>query len=101
MNKEDLVKAINSMRVCVCACSCLAIIVSGVFCGFYASLWTEAISLDDSAPATYTSDVPYYDNCGGVVEIDETSLGVTDTKWTVIFTLNTVTYGCLTLFSLC
>ena len=60
--------------------------------------------MGDKAP-NYNDDIPFYDRCPGsaigsynpITDVIE----VGDTKWTVIFTFNTIVYACMITFGIC
>ena len=60
--------------------------------------------MSDSA-TNYNEDVPFYDRCGGSAIGSYNSFNdvveAGDTKWTVIFTFNTIVYACMIAFGLC
>ena len=104
LSEEEKQKHIRTTRCCVCICSTILIAIAATFLGFYASMWADAVKLGDSV-ANYNDDIPVYDRClGSGIAILNPSTGVSelgDTKWTVIFTFNTIVYACMVTFAFC
>ena len=104
MSEAERAKALFAARCCVCSCSIVLIAMAATFLGLYAKMWSEAIEFGDKA-ANYDGSVPYYDRCPGIdIDSFNTFTNVNeagDTKWTVIFTFNTIVYACMITFSIC
>ena len=81
--------------------------ISLTYTVMYWIMWQQAIDLDESAAgkdwdSAGDTDVSLYDSCGGM-GVQTNSFGqesTFETKWTVIFALNAMTYLLTTIFTI-
>ena len=90
------------------ACAATPLIISLTYMGLYFGLLGVAADYDDMVGKSLGgsgSDGRFFDACGLNVSVSSSSSGVTfevpDTKWSIAFVLNAVTYLLLSLWALC
>ena len=86
------------------ACAITPLIISLTYMGLYFGLLGVASNYDDMVGESLGGsgdDGRFFDNCALLVKSDGASLEAVDTKWSIAFVLNAVTYTLLSLWALC
>mmetsp|Transcript_31258 Transcript_31258/g.41352 ORF Transcript_31258/g.41352 Transcript_31258/m.41352 type:complete len:197 (-) Transcript_31258:107-697(-) len=74
-------------------------IISSTMMGLYWGLFSDAAYYNDNAGASMNKDTNTFDWCG-ITTPSMSGITFGDTKWTVVFTLNAITYTLLTVFTI-